>query len=59
MQHLTGVRARGEHRVIATLARVAERGALLGIAMDLADEAVDIDDQAPGTGSRAGVPRAR
>ena len=49
----------GEDRVIAALARVAERRALLGVAVDLADEAVDVDDQAPVARAGAGVPRAR
>ena len=45
MQHLAGVCARGENRVIAALVRVAKPSALLGIAMHLTDEAVDVDDQ--------------
>jgi hypothetical protein len=57
MQHLAAVRAAGEDRVIAALARVAERGALLGVAVHLADEAVDIDGQAPR--ARAGSRRPR
>ena len=58
VQDLAGVRARGEHRVIAALAGVAERGALLAVAVNLADEAVDIDDQPSRAGSGPGVPRA-
>ena len=46
VQHLAGLGPAGEDRVVAALARVAERGALLGVAVDLADEAVDVDDQA-------------
>jgi len=50
VQDLAG--ARSEHRVIAAFAGVTERRALLGIAVDLADEAVDIDHQASRAGAR-------
>ncbi len=58
MQDLAGVGARGEDRVIAANAGVAERGALLLGSEDLADEGVDVDDQT--TVARAGArgPRA-
>ncbi len=59
MQELAGVRARGEDRVVAARARVAERRALLGVAVHLADEGVDVDDQARLTGAGTGLPRAR
>ena len=58
MQHLAGVRARSEDRVIAALVRIPKADALLGIAMHLADEAVGVDDQATVTGSGARSPRA-
>jgi hypothetical protein len=45
--------------VIAKLAGVPVAGALLVIAVDLADEAVDIDHQRQLTRSRAGLPRPR
>jgi hypothetical protein len=47
VQHLAGVRPSRQQRVVAALAGVAERRPLLGAAVNLADEAVDIDDQAP------------
>ena len=47
VQHLAGVRAGGEDRVIPEQLGVAVGGALLQTAADLADEAVDIDDQPP------------
>jgi hypothetical protein len=59
VQYLAGFRARGDDRVVAALARVAEPRALLGVAEDLADEAVDVDRQAPRARSGAGLPRAR
>ena len=58
MQHLAGVRARGENSVIAALVRIPKADALLGIAMHLADEAVGVDDQATVTGPGARSPRA-
>jgi hypothetical protein len=45
--------------VIAADAGIAERGALLGAAEDLADKGIDIDHQAPVARARAGRPRAR
>jgi hypothetical protein len=59
VQHLAGVRADGEDRVIPELAGVPVAGALLLLAVDLADEAVEIDHQRPVPGSRPGLPRAR
>ncbi|MDP9346199.1 MAG: hypothetical protein M3P44_10820, partial [Actinomycetota bacterium] len=59
MQHLAGVRARGEDRVITALAGVAKRCALLFAAVNLADERVDVDDQPAGRRSGARLPRAR
>ena len=47
VQHLAGLGARGDDRVIAALARVAERGALLAVAMHLADERVNVNGQPP------------
>jgi len=44
--------------VIAQQLGVAVGGALLGIAVHLADEAVDIDDESAGAGPGAGLPRA-
>jgi pimeloyl-ACP methyl ester carboxylesterase len=58
VQHLAAVGAGGEDRVIAADPRVAERRALLGAAEGLADERVDIDDEALGARARAGPPRA-
>ncbi len=61
MQDLAGVRPRGQERVVAAPAGVAERGALLGAAEHLANERVDIDHEAlvaragaslPGTSQR-------
>jgi hypothetical protein len=45
--------------VIAALAGVAKAGALLGIAVDLADERIDIDDQPSVSRSGARGPRPR
>ena len=59
MQHLARVGARGEQRVVAALLGVAEARALLVVAVHLADEAVDIDDEAPGAGAGARPPGAR
>src|SRR3954449_2369930 len=59
VQRLTGVGARGQQRVIPEDARVAVAGALLLVAADLADEAVDVDHQPPGAGTRPGLPGAR
>ena len=59
MQDLAGVGAGSEQRVVAALAGVAERSALLGPAVHLADERVDVDDQSPITRAGACRPRAR
>src|SRR3954468_12231652 len=58
VQHLARVRACGEDRVVAEHAGVAVGGALLQPAADLADEAVDVDDEPLGAGTGAGVPGA-
>jgi hypothetical protein len=59
VQDLAGIRAGREHRVIPALARIANSRALLLIAVDLADEAVDVNDQPALTRSSARRPRAR
>ena len=59
MQHLAGVRARGQERVAAANPGVAERRALLGPAVHLANERIDIDDQALVARAGAGRPRPR
>jgi hypothetical protein len=43
MEHFAGVGPGGQDRVVAELLRVAEPGALLGVAVDLANRRVDID----------------
>jgi hypothetical protein len=43
VQHLAAIGAGGQDRVVATPLRVAEPGALLGVAVDLANRRVDID----------------
>jgi hypothetical protein len=58
VQHFAGVGANREDRVVAALACVAERRALLTAPEDLTDEGVDVDDQSPVARARAGVPRA-
>jgi hypothetical protein len=58
VQDLAGVGPGGEKRVVAALTGVAERGALLEPAVDLADERVDIDDQPPLARTGARRPRA-
>jgi hypothetical protein len=58
VEHLAGPRPRGQQRVKPALAGVAESGALLVVAVHLADEAVDIDDQALATGAGTRLPRA-
>ena len=45
--------------MVAALTCVAERGALLGATVDLADKRIDIDDQTPVAGAGARPPRAR
>ena len=47
MQDLAGVGPGGQQRVVAELAGVAVRGALLGVAVDLADRGVHIHHQRP------------
>ena len=59
VQHLAGVRAHGRDRVIAQLLGVPVAGALLLLAVDLADEAVDIDHQRPIARPRPRLPRPR
>jgi hypothetical protein len=59
VQRLAGVRARGEDRVVAEDPGVPVGGALLAVATDLADEAVDIDHQPSRAGTGPGLPRAR
>jgi hypothetical protein len=56
VQHLAGLSARGEDRVVATLAGIAKRSALLVIAVDLTDERIDVDRQTLLARSRAGCP---
>ena len=56
VQRLAGVGAGGEDRVVAEQLGVSVGGALLLVAADLADEAVDVDDQPPVAGARAGLP---
>jgi hypothetical protein len=58
VQHLPGVGTDGEDRVITADFRVAERRALLGAAERLADERVDVNDQALVVRSAARRPRA-
>jgi hypothetical protein len=58
VQDLAGVRACRDDWVEAELSRVAVAGALLGVAVDLTDEGVDVDHQPPGAGSGPGLPRA-
>jgi len=55
--HLASVGARGQQRVVAAPAGVAERRALLAVAVDLADEAVDVDHQTPVAGTGPRLPR--
>jgi hypothetical protein len=57
VQDLAAVGPGGEERVVAALAGVAETGALLRIAVDLPDEAVQVDDEAPGARPGPGGPR--
>ena len=57
MQHLAGVGAGRQQRVIAAPTGVTEAGALLGIAVDVADEAVDVDDQSAVARAGPGAPR--
>jgi hypothetical protein len=57
VQHLARVRARREDRVVAQQLGVPVGRAALQAAADLADEAVDIDDEPAITGTRARLPR--
>ena len=57
MQHLAGPRAGRDDRVIPALVGVPVAGALLLIAIDLTDKAVDVNDH-PGV-ARAGTSRPR
>ena len=45
MQDLAGIRAVASKRVVAELASVPVASALLGVPVDLGDEAVDVDRQ--------------
>ena len=56
VQHLTAVGAGGEDRVVAEHFRVAEPGALLVLAGDLADRRIDVDHEWSGSGTGAGSP---
>ncbi len=58
MQHLAGIRAGREDRVIPKLTCVSVGRTLLGAAVDLADEAVQVDHQRPVTRPGASLPRA-
>jgi hypothetical protein len=58
VQRLARVGAGGKDRVVAEDLGVAVGRSLLLVAADLADEAVDVDDQPPGPGAGAGPPRA-
>jgi hypothetical protein len=59
VQDLAGVRARGDQRVLAANAGVAEPGAPPARAEHLADERLDIDDRAPAARAGARRPCAR
>ena len=56
VQHLTGVGAGGEDRVVAEHLGVAEPGALLGLPSTWTDRRVDIDHQRPVARSGTGRP---
>ena len=58
VQDLVGVGACRDDRVISQLAGIAVAGTALVVAVNLADEAVDIDDQPPAAGADAELPRA-
>jgi hypothetical protein len=58
MQHLAGVGAGGDQRVVAAHAGVAEPSTLLLAAEHLADERIDIDDRALACRAGACSPRA-
>jgi transposase len=59
VQHLTRARSAGEDRMQTAHPGVAEARALLVIAVDLADETIDVDQQPPVARARAGLPRPR
>ena len=68
MQDLAGIRAVASKRVVAELASVPVASALLGVPVDLGDEAVDVDRQPrlarpgarpPRTGQRLTAPSTR
>ena len=68
MQDLAGIRAVAGRRVVAELASVPVASALLGVPVDLGDEAVDVDRQPrlarpgarpPRTGQRLTAPSTR
>jgi hypothetical protein len=59
MQDLTGVGPGGDERVVAPTVHVTERGALLGVTVDLEDRRVDIHpEHAVDVRTGAGVPRS-
>ncbi len=58
VQHLVAVGACRDDRVITELAGVAVAGAALVVAVNFADEAVDIHDQPPAAGAGTELPRA-
>ena len=58
VQDFAGVCACREDRVVAQLVGVAVAGALLGVAVNLTDEAVDVDGQQLVAGAGAQSPRA-
>ena len=58
-EHLAGVGACGQQRMIAEHFGVAVRGALLVLAVDLTDRGVQIDHQRPRAGARSQPPRPR
>jgi hypothetical protein len=57
VQALSGVGARRDDRVIAAQAGVAKRGALLGMAVHLTDQRIDVNDETVLAGTRARLPR--
>ena len=58
VQDLAGAGTGGQQWVVAELLGVAVAGTLLGVAMDLADEAVDVDHQSRLAGAGARLPRS-
>lgn len=59
MQDLAGVRLRGNERVVAAHAGVAEPGTLLLRAEHLANERIDVDHELLACRTRPDRPRAR